>query len=48
MLLQVGVPVPPCPRLHVVVAVQIVESRLGDVDASERAKSGSQVSQRLR
>ena len=44
---QVGVPVPSCPRLHVVVPVQIVESGLGDMDASERTEPASQVCERL-
>lgn len=47
VLFQVGVPVPSCPGLHVVVPVQIVESGLGDVDASEGTESGSRVSGRL-
>lgn len=47
VLVQVGVAVPSCPCLHVVVPVQIVQSGLGDVDASESTQSGSQASERL-
>lgn len=38
VLLQVGVPLPPCSRLHVIVPVQIVQGCLGDVDASEKGR----------
>lgn len=47
MLFQVGVAVPSCPCLHIVVPVQVVQSGLGDVDASESTQAGSQASERL-
>lgn len=34
MLLEVGIALAPTARLHLVVAVQVVECGLGDVDAS--------------
>lgn len=43
VLLQVGVPLSSCSRLHVIVTVQIVQSGLRDVDppAKETAHTGN-------